>query len=391
MDGTNLFVALHLLLFLLSSTSAATLNETCPARLSSYNATGTVTVADHTPNTDPAYQARNFFLPPLSNLGELPTYLLYTLTIGTTKPNTSHDGEILSTIFVDVPPTIKLFNDTSSKGLSACAIPILNLPDLTTRYGQDDFGDCLITFPDRCGTDILGIVSETYFNTVASDRTLQGLCKLFADQFHNSLFGAGPNQTSGRQLSEHCTNLFRDSSDGPIVSTIAGYAITSNGSDSSWPFLSSGCNHSESYLAGDSSYPWYSHSIPFSDLNYDKATRAVYPVVTLFFGNLDSMFDEPKIAARAVSMSCLRANYFTLGSRVSPELKSASSKGGGLTHHDIVGIVVGVVAGILWLGMVLGWLYLLRRRHRGGVKRNPFAQPADQVFGRMRPHENSSH
>lgn len=383
MARAGCFSALHLLLFLVSSAWGATLNETCPALRSSYNATGSVQVAYHTTDNNPAFVPENQLLPPSTNFGLLADRLIYTLTVGTIGSNASNDGEVLSTIFVDVPPAINLFNDNSSTGFAACAIPILNLPSLTTRYGQEDDGACFFALPDGCGTGIAGAVIRTEFNTVPDDRNFQRFCTSVADQFQQMLFEEGP---SSNQLSNQCADLFRDPPGGPVVSYVSGHAITSNGSNTTWPFVSSGCNDTEGFLKGDSSYPWFNHSIPLNDANYDKATRAVYPIVTIFFQNINTGFAKSKIEPRSVSLACLRANDFMTGSRVSPELEPVKTSNGGRSSHDItVAIVVSVIAGVLFVLMVIGWLWLLRRRSRGGVKRNPFAHAVDQVFGKPRP------
>src|SRR5207253_2441046 len=99
--------------------------------------------------------------------------------------------------------------------------------------------------------------------------------------------------------------------------------------------------------------------------SYDVRTRAVIPILSVFF-SVANWAERTSIYTYAPStMSCLRVKDFSASSRVSPALPSGTPYKYGsssLSGGSIGGIVVGVLAFVAIVVLLAFWLWRRRRK-----------------------------
>ena len=398
-------VPLAFLLTSLLPSSLADFNTSCPALITNRNATGTVVFSDpitQGQNTDLSddkqYTDKNSYL--LSNdttLTLASTNLSYTLGVSTAS--TVFNGKTLPAIMSSLSVSAdgaELFNDEPTDGWAACALPILNLPDLATRYGQTDDGSCQQTLPHGCVDKILKRVLAKKF-TFNPNSGLSQICAAYGDAITNSdLEPDGSDASSTKAtLPQECTNLFRkDNKPGPLVAKVEGYPITSaNESTPFSQFSTYQCPSIAPQLSGDSikSYPFYNTTTQYNEDgtiafggSYDEAVRRVYPIITVFFRGTGATFFGYYPAVSA-TMSCVRVNEFSEGSRVTAPLEEVKPPSDGLSTGAKAGIAVVVVLVLLGAIGVLVAMWMKKKRNARGRKdygqASWYQRPA-QVFKR---------
>ena len=99
----------------------------------------------------------------------------------------------------------------------------------------------------------------------------------------------------------------------------------------------------------------------------------LYPVITVFFHGINANYFG-YLPSVSTSMSCVRVNEFSQGSRVSAALQPATTTSHGeLSKGAKAGIAVAVIVAVLGAIGVLAMIFLKKRR--AGGRRKDYGQP----------------
>ena len=360
MHRQNHLTMLVLLTSLFSKAMAAP-GATCPASVTTANATGTVTISNSTIRVSHGgYVHIDYSSTLLSNASSnsmAGANLSYTLSVASTS--TSFGGNLLpgvsSTLSVSTHDA-SLFDEKAV--LAACAFPILNLPILTTRYGQDDLGNCSRTLPYGCAFRLLNTaLSSNVKSSLDLKESMTATCDSYADWINDVLNTQRPTYGPTDPFSQVCFDLFQPANTNDIdliPARTLGIPVTSLTINES-----QACSSVSPQLGGDEtrSWPIWNTTTTYNidgtiatEGSYDEAVRRVYPILTLFFKDLHNQ--EDNVVPSAAAMSCVRVNTFSQGSRISAQLERATPPA--LNRLNLsTGQTVGIVFGILAITLVL--------------------------------------
>ncbi|KAK4495570.1 hypothetical protein PRZ48_012838 [Zasmidium cellare] len=320
----------------LSTTNRSSAVLVCNATASSANASGIYPFS-------PSFPAQN------STTDEIPDPA-WAITVAT------GNNSIQQSLWYDTAR--QNYSDDLALAYDVCAFPILNLPDNTNRLAQGDNGNCSQALSDAC-RDVL--------QTRAEDSALQLTTYSTPQPYSNLSGGVLPYICNRIQLDiledgqwpKECRQeLSTPGSFGDAQlsrAPLTGY----NASILNTPCSITGGEDSRNFSrVGTLLYD-------YSEEAYDNVTRAVIPVITVFFSVANVQRESFYTLARS-NMTCLRAREFSEGSRVSPGLPAGTpyKMSEGLSGGAIAGIVVGVVVGVAVLAGLGIWLFLSRRKRR---------------------------
>ncbi|KAK4896125.1 hypothetical protein LTR27_005982 [Elasticomyces elasticus] len=228
-----------------------------------------------------------------------------------------------------------------------CAIAVLNTTASTNFNAQRDNGTCYAAFSPECIEALNALASSTADSLVSEPMYRGGgpMSNLTGtDAFDRVCDGiADALQTS---LPKQCERYFtREPYAVPLALTRNDTGIYNNS-----------CTVNETFWGVYS----FANDRGSNATYYDQFAQALYPMLTVFLPVASTV---RRSNFESVShMTCIRADHFTQGSRVSlvPQPRASSR----LTKGAIAGIAIGSVVGLATVCALCYWLWRLRERAR---------------------------
>lgn len=281
------------------------------------------------------------------------------------------------------------YSDSLTLGYDVCSVALTGYTENTLRRGQFDNGDCVALFDEACVEALEQQSQNLALYLVGNPKPLPN-SNLTADSLPTVCDSIG--QSMEARLPDQCKPYMNES-----WYTATGYALTMN-------YESSGTHASRQPLPlglffGNPRGPctatgpsanetWNLIGAAYGNATvYDYLTYTVLPILTVFMPVANARRTITIISAHT-TVSCLRTNEYSPGSRVPPPLPAPTPVGekGGLSGKAIAGIVVGVLAGVSIICFALvAWWWRKRKvkiSHEAAVAPRAHENPApDPRYG----------